>query len=168
MQAALNGDVVALMEVLDYAFQQITGVGFFETLQVLKGADYLDLDWYDDTIGFIQQSKYFPELAQASGDFANTIHNLDVLEDAARLDIGDFNAPQIFSANSQEVASNFLHKWGNPRKSPISGKPSGSWTATAPDGTVLTRYPSSTGDPGRWTLQFRRPDGSIVKVRCGG
>jgi hypothetical protein len=156
------------MEVLDYAFEQITGVGFFETLQVLKGADYLGSEWYDDTVGFIQQSKYFPELAQASGDFANTIDDLDVLEDVARPGVGDFSAPQIFSANSQEVASNFLHKWGNPSKTPLSGKPTGSWTATAPDGTVLTRYPSSIRDPGRWTLQFRRSDGSIVKVRCGG
>lgn len=118
MQAALNGDVVALVEVLDYAFEQITGVGFFETLQVLKGADYLGLGWYDDAIGFIQQSKYFPELAQASGDFANTIDDLAVLEDVARPGVGDFNAPQIPDANSQEVASNFLRKWGNTRKSP--------------------------------------------------
>lgn len=28
LQAALNGDMLALVEVLDYAFEQITGVGF--------------------------------------------------------------------------------------------------------------------------------------------
>jgi len=145
----------------------VVGIGFFDMLQGLKLADRLGLGWYDDAIGFIQQSRYFPELAQASGDFANTIDDLDVLEDVARLDVGDFNVPQILSASSTDVADNFLRKWGNPDRTPISGKPPGSWTASAPDGTVLTRYPSITGDPGRWTLQFRKPDGSIVKIRFG-
>jgi hypothetical protein len=154
--------------VLDYAFAQIVGVGFFDVLTVLKAGDYLGQNWYDEAIAALHCAPGFPHVAQAIGDFANTIDDLDVLEDVARLDVGDFNAPQILDANSVEVANNFLRKWGNPSKTPLSGKPPGSWTATAPDGTVLTRYPSSTGDPGRWTLQFRRSDGSIVKVRCGG
>jgi hypothetical protein len=33
----------------------------------------------------MQQSTYFPELAQASGDFTNTIDDLDVLYDASNL-----------------------------------------------------------------------------------
>jgi hypothetical protein len=100
-QVALNGDPVALIGVLDYAFAQIVGVGFFDVLTVLKAGDYLGQNWYDEAIAALHCAPGFPQVAQASGDFANTIHNLDVLEDAARLDIGDFNAPQIFSANSQ-------------------------------------------------------------------
>jgi len=166
-QAALNGDVVALVSVLDYIAGQVVGVGFFDMLQGLKLADRLGLSWYDDVIGAMHSSQHFPRLAQHMGDFANTIGDLDVLEDVARLNVGDFNVPQILSASSTDIANNFLRKWGDPTKTPIPDKPPGSWTATAPDGTVLTRYPSTTGDPGRWTLQFRRPDGSIVKIRFG-
>ncbi|NBC86519.1 MAG: hypothetical protein GVY25_10040 [Bacteroidetes bacterium] len=167
-QAALNGDVVALISVLDYIVSQISPLGgVFEMFQTLKLGEHLGLSWYDNIIGGLQTSQYFPQLAQAVGNFANTIDDLDVLEDVARLDVGDFNVPQILSASSTDVAGNFLRKWGNPNKTPISGKPPGLWTATAPDGTVLTRYPSTTGDPGRWTLQFRKPDGSIVKIRFG-
>jgi hypothetical protein len=116
VQAALNGDVVALVEVLDYAFEQITGVGFFETLQVLKGADYLGLGWYDDAIGFIQQLKYFPELAQASGDFANTIDDLGVLYDASKLGQRADDSQRVYrlmDGNAREVFGNFSTKYAN-------------------------------------------------------
>jgi hypothetical protein len=167
-QAALNGDVVALISVLDYIVSQISPLGgVFDMLQTLKLGEHLGLTWYDNIIGGLQTSQYFPQLAQAVGDFANTIDDLDVLEDVAQLDVGDFNVPQILSGNSSNVASNFLRTWGDPPKIPLSNKPAGSWRATAPNGTVLTRYPSTTGDPGRWTLQFFLPDGSTVKVRFG-
>jgi len=167
-QAALNGDVIALIGVLDYIVGQVSPVGsLFDMLQGLKLADRLGLSCYDDAIGALHNSQYFPELAQAIGDFANTIDDLGVLEDVAQLDVGDFNVPQILSGNSSKVASNFLRTWGDPPKIPLPNKPAGSWTATAPNGTVLTRYRSTTGDPGRWTLQFSLPDGSTVKVRFG-
>ena len=166
-QAALNGDVVALIGVLDYSAQQVVGISFFDRLQGLKLTDRLGLGWYDDVVGYLHGSAFFPQVAQAIGDFANTINDLNLLEDVAQLDVGDFNVPQILSGNSSKVASNFLRTWGDPPKIPLPNKPAGSWKATAPNGTVLTRYPSTTGDPGRWTLQFSLPDGSTVKVRFG-
>ena len=133
----------------------------------LKTADRLGLSWYDDTIGALQRVPGVPQGTQGIGDFANTIGDLGVLEDVAQLDAGDFNVPQLLSGNSSKVASNVLRTWGDPPKIPLPNKPAGSWKATAPNGTVLTRYPSTTGDPGRWTLQFSVPDGSTVKVRFG-
>jgi len=133
----------------------------------LTSADRLGLSWTDDAIGALHSSHYVPTLTRSIGDLANTIDDLDVLEDVAQLDVGDFNVPQILSGNSSNVASNFLRTWGDPPKKPLSNKPAGSWRATAPNGTVLTRYPSTTGDPGRWPLQFFLPDGSTVKVRFG-
>jgi len=86
-QAALNGDVVALISVLDYIVSQISPAGgVFDMLQTLKLGEHLGLSWFDDIIGGLQSSQYFPQLAQALGDFANTIDDLDVLEDVARLD----------------------------------------------------------------------------------
>ena len=98
--------------------------------------------------------------------FANRIDDLELLKDYGRLDI-DGNIPRILEANSEVVADNFLRKWGNPPKLPLPNKPPGSWKAQAPDGTWLTRYPSTQGDPGRWTLRFQLPDGKVVKVRFG-
>ncbi len=89
-----------------------------------------------------------------------------MLEDYAKLDIGTFNVPQILEANSLVVAENFLRKWDNPPKIPLPNQPLGSWKAVAPDGTILTRYPS-VYDPGRWTLQFRLLNGKIIKIRFG-
>jgi hypothetical protein len=83
---------------------------------VLKGADYLGLEWYDDAIGFIQQSKYFPELAQASGDFANTIDDLDVLYDASKIGqrSGDsYRVYRLMDGNAREVFGNFSTKYAN-------------------------------------------------------
>jgi len=62
-EAALNGDVIALVEVLNYVFEQITGFGFFDTLQGLKIADRLGIGWYDDAIEWLTKSKYFDDLA---------------------------------------------------------------------------------------------------------
>jgi len=110
-QAALNGDVVALISVLDYIVSQISPAGgVFEMLQTLKLGEHLGLSWFDDIIGGLQSSQYFPQLAQALGDFANTIDDLDVLEDVARLHVGDFNVAHILSARSTDVAGNFLRK----------------------------------------------------------
>ncbi|NBC86525.1 MAG: hypothetical protein GVY25_10070, partial [Bacteroidetes bacterium] len=46
-------------------------------LQTLKLGEHLGLSWYDNIIGGLQISQHFPQLAQAVGDFANTIDDLD-------------------------------------------------------------------------------------------
>jgi len=72
--------------VLDYIIGQVSPVGsLFDMLQGLKIADWLGLSWFDDAIGALHSSQYFPELAQAIGDFADTIDDLNVLYDASKL-----------------------------------------------------------------------------------
>ncbi|HHP7238729.1 hypothetical protein [Longibacter sp.] len=39
--------------------------GVFDILQTLKLGDHLGLSWYDNIIGGLQSSQYFPQLAQA-------------------------------------------------------------------------------------------------------
>ena len=86
-QAALNGDPVALISVLDYIVSQISPLGgVFDMLQTLKLGEHLGLTWYDNIIGGLQTSQYFPQLAQAVGDFANTINDLSVLKQVGQLD----------------------------------------------------------------------------------
>ena len=55
-QAALNGDVVALIGVLDYSAQQVVGISFFDRRQGLKLANRFGLGWYDDVMGYLGQS----------------------------------------------------------------------------------------------------------------
>ena len=114
VQAALNGDVVALLSVVDYIAEQTVGFGFFDMLQGLKLADRLGGGWYDDVIGGLHNSQYFPQLAQASGNFANTIGDLDVLYDASRIGqrSGDsYRVYRLMDGNAREVFGNFSRKW---------------------------------------------------------
>ena len=117
-QAALGGDPVALIGVLDYAFSQINpaGVGLFGSLKVLKAGDYLGQSWYDDVIGALQRAPGFPQVAQALGDFANTIDDLDVFYDASRLgqQPGDsYRVYRLMDANARTVFGNFSRKYAN-------------------------------------------------------
>jgi hypothetical protein len=64
-QAALNGDPVAFVSVMNYIAEQIVGVGFFDMLQGLKLADRLGLSWYDDVINWITRSTHFENLASS-------------------------------------------------------------------------------------------------------
>ena len=115
-QAALNGDVVALIGVLDYSAQQVVGISFFDMLQGLKIADRLGLSWYDDVMGYLHGSGFFPQVAQAIGDFANTIDDLDVFYDASRLgqQPGDsYRVYRLMDANAREVFGNFSRKYAN-------------------------------------------------------
>jgi hypothetical protein len=62
----------------------------------------------------VQSQKYFPELAQASGDFANTIDDLDVLYDAGKLSQRSGDTDRVYrlmGANAREVFGNFSQKW---------------------------------------------------------
>ena len=48
-QAALNGDVVALISVLDYIVSQISPLGgVFDMLHALRHGQHLGLSWFDD------------------------------------------------------------------------------------------------------------------------
>jgi hypothetical protein len=76
-QAALNGDVVALISVLDYIVSQISPLGgVFDMLQTLKLGDHLGLTWYDDIISGLQSSQYADELVSRIG-------NLEIIEATA-------------------------------------------------------------------------------------
>lgn len=116
-QAALNGDPVALLSVLDYIAAQTVGFGFFDMIQGLKVFDRLGPGWYDDVIGYLHNSRYFPRIAQASGDFANTIDDVNLLERVGKLDkVKDdkYGNPiyRIVNGNSQRVMDSFADRWG--------------------------------------------------------
>ena len=102
--AAAGGDPVALAGCLNCAVRQTLGLDFFDLLGVLKAGGYLGQSWYDDGISYLQRAPGFPQVAQAIDDFANTIDDLNLLEDVAQLNVGDFNVPQLLSGNSSKVA----------------------------------------------------------------
>lgn len=68
--AALNGDMVALVEVIDYGVEQFAGVGLFDGLKGmmggLKAADKLGFGWYDDAAGYLTKSSNFGRFARAT------------------------------------------------------------------------------------------------------
>jgi hypothetical protein len=73
-QAAQNGDVVALISVLDYIVSQMSPLGgVFEMLRTLKLGDHLGLSRYDNIIGGLQSSQYADVLVSRIG-------NLEVIE----------------------------------------------------------------------------------------
>jgi len=74
-QAALNGDVVALISVLDYIVSQISPLGgVFDMLQTLKLGNHLGLSWFDDITRAFSQSAYFDEFGS---HFIGTGHAWD-------------------------------------------------------------------------------------------
>jgi len=164
-EAALNGDVIALVEVLNYVFEQITGFGFFDTLQGLKIADRLGIGWYDDIIDYIGLSKHFDAFARAAPDvildtpkLLNAIDNLDTLTEVgkARLLKYDSNGRPIYkmyNGTAQTVMDNFARKWGLP-----TGQ------SRLDYGNVTMNLYDSTGGSGRWTIQLNR-GGDIFKFR---
>ena len=153
--------MVALIGVLDCMAEQAVGIGFFDMLQGLKIADRLGFSWYDDAIGALHSSQYFPELAQAIGDFANTIDDLDVLKQVGQLDEEANGAYRILEGDARKVMDNFAEKW----ESSVQSIGTGRWQVVSPDGnTILTKYPSS--DTPYPTLQINEA-GAIQKIRFG-
>jgi len=166
-QAALNGDPVALVGVLDYVAQQTVGVGFFGMLQGLKLADRLGLGWYDEVISKLDRAPAVPQVAQAIGDFANTIDDLDVLYDASRLGqrSGDsYRVYRLMDGNAQEVFGNFSRKWeGRP---PTGNLPDIIDNGAEPVTRMILRQSSSEGP----TIEIQGPFGlsnSRREIRFG-
>jgi len=127
-------------------------------LQTLKLGDHLGLSWYDNIIGGLQSSQYFPQLAQAVGDFANTIDDVGLLERVGKLDKvknDKFGSPiyRTTSGDSQRVMDSSAERWG---------RPSGSSELQIGD-IQLNRY-SATGGSGRMTINVNR-GGNEFKVR---
>jgi len=167
-QAALNGDPVALVGVLDYVAQQTVGVGFFGILQGLKLADRLGLGWYDEVISKLHRAPTFPQVAQAIGDFANTIDDIDVLYDVSKLGQRAGDSPCVYGlmeGNARKVFGNFSRKYD-------SRPPSGSIPDVIQFGdpgnpTTMTLYESASGLP---TIRIDGPFGpsdSWRKIRFG-
>jgi hypothetical protein len=161
----LHGDPVALVGVLDYVAQQTVGVGFFDMLQGLKLADRLGLGWYDEVISKLHRAPTFPQVAQAIGDFANTIDDLDVLKQVGQLDTETGGAYRILNGNAGEVMDNFTEKWG----ATVRNIGPERWQVTSPDGaTILTHYPSESliNAESKPTI-FINESGVTQKVRFG-
>jgi hypothetical protein len=147
--------------VLNCAAEHVTGFSFFDLLQGLKIADRLGLGWYDEVIGKLQRAPGFPQVAQALGDFANTIDDLDVLKQVGQLDEETNGAYRILEGNAGKVMDNFAEKWG----ASVENIGTGRWQVVSPDGsTILTKYPSS--DTPYPTLQINE-SGAIQKIRFG-
>jgi len=165
-QAALNGDVVALISVLDYIVSQISPAGgVFDMLQTLKLGDHLGLSWYDNIIGGLQTSQYFPQLAQAVGDFANTINDLSVLKQVGQLDDEANGAYRILEGDAGKVLDNFAEKWGTQ----VYLRADGNWEVLKPGGSVrMTQYRSGSVIDGqrRPTINLNE-SGSTQKIRFG-
>ncbi len=146
---------------LDYSAQQVVGISFFDRLQGLKIADRLGLGWYDEVMGYLHGSGFFPQVAQAIGDFANTIDDLNVLKQVGQLDEEANGAYRILEGDAGKVMDNFAEKWGSSVQSIGTGR----WQVVSPDGnTILTKYPSS--DTPYPTLQINEA-GAIQKIRFG-
>jgi len=134
-------------------------------LQGLKIADRLGLSWYDDAIGALHSSQYFPELAQAIGDFANTIDDLNVLKQVGQLDTETNGAYRILEGDAGKVLDTFAEKWG----AQVYQRADGNWEVLKPGGSVrMTQYRSGSVTDGK-----RRPtinlneSGSTQKIRFG-
>ena len=161
-QAALNGDVFALVSVLDYIAGQVVGVGFFDMLQGLKLADRLGLSWYDDVIGALHNSQYFPQLAQASGDFANTVDDIGLLKQVGQLDEEARGAYKILKGDAGQIMDNFAEEWGTE----VYQRTNGNWEVLKPDGTVrMTQYRSRDTDLP--TINLNESGSTPQKIRFG-
>jgi hypothetical protein len=168
-QAALNGDVVALISVLDYIVSQISPAGgVFDMLQTLKLGEHLGLSWYDNIIGGLQSSQYFPQLAQAVGDFANTIDDVDVLYDASKPGQRAGDSPRVYGlmeGNARKVFGNFSRKYDS--RPPSGGIPDVIQFGDPGNPTTMTLYESAGGLP---TVRIDGPFGpsdSWRKIRFG-
>lgn len=158
--AALNGDPVALISVLDYAFSQVNpaGFGLFESLKVLKAGDYLGQTWYDDVIGYFRGSQY-------AGELVNRIGNLETIEAIAtkgeRL-FGKWVMPD--GTSTSQIISTFESKWNTSAEFLDSG---GRIRLFSPDGSiVMTRYPST--NTSYWGIDINFVDENrILKIRAG-
>jgi len=165
----VNGDVIALIGVLDYIIGQVSPVGsLFDMLQGLKIADRLGLSWYDDAIGALHSSQYFPELAQAIGDFADTIDDLNVLYDASKLGQRAGDSQRVYrlmDGNAREVFGNFSRKYDN--RPPSGSIPDVIQFGDPSNPTTMTLYESASGLP---TIRIDGPFGpsdSWRKIKFG-
>lgn len=155
---ATTGDPVAIVGVLDCAAGQLlpVDIDFFGMLRGLD--DRIGLSWYDDVIGALHNSQHFPRLAQNMGDFANTIGDLDVLEN-----VGSFNKIKndkhgnpiygIYEGSGQSILDNFAHRWN---------LETGQNRLDYGDTTM--RLYEATGGSDRWTIMVNR-GGNIAKYR---
>jgi len=156
-QAALNGDVIALIGVLDYIADQVVGFGFFDMLQGLKIADRLGLGWYDEVMGYLQGSWY-------AGELVNRIGNLESIEAIATQGqklFGKWVMPD--GTSTSQIISTFEAKW-NTSAEILDG--SGRMRLFSPDGSVvMTRYPST--NTSYWGIDINFVDDNrILKIRA--
>jgi hypothetical protein len=134
-------------------------------LQTLKLGDHLGLSWYDNIIGGLQSTQYFPQLAQAVGDFANTINDLSVLKQVGQLDDEANGAYRILEGDAGKVLDNFAEKWGTQ----VYLRADGNWEVLKPGGSVrMTQYRSGSVIDGqrRPTINLNE-SGSTQKIRFG-
>lgn len=132
----------------------------------MKGASYLGLDWYDDVISRLHGSKHFARLAQASGDFANTIDDLDVLKEVGKLNEKSNGAYRILKGDAGKVMDNFAETWDT-RVQYRSGDDV--WEVVKSGGSVrMTQYRSgSVIDGKRRPTIFLNESGGTQKIRFG-
>lgn len=155
VQAALNGDMVALLSVLDYAAQQVVGVGFFDMLDTLKLGKYLGQSWYDDATSKLTSSKYF-------GKFANSIDDVGTLENVAGLSLRKYDKHdnpiyEIPSGSAHRIFDNFADAWNRTPRTLPNGK------LQIRNGSDVITFGKAT-DSGDWTFYLNR-DGNLSKVR---
>ena len=157
-QAALNGDVVALISVLDYIVSQISPLGgVFEMLQTLKLGEHLGLSWYDDIIGGLQSSQYADELVSRIG-------NLEIIEAIAtqgdRL-FGKWVMPD--GTSTRQMIDTFESKWNTSAEIIDSN---GRMRLFSPDGSiVMMRYPFTNTDYFGIDINFV-DESRVVKIRA--
>jgi len=134
-------------------------------LQTLKLGDHLGLSWYDNIIGGLQSSQYFPQLAQAVGDFANTIDDVSLLKKVGQLEEETNSAYRILEGDAGKVMDNFAEKWGTQ----VYQRADGNWEVLKPDGSVrMTLYRSGSEIDGQQLPTiFLNESGSTQKVRFG-
>jgi len=156
--------------VLDYIVSQISPAGgVLDMLQTLNLGEHLGLSWYDNIIGGLQSSQYFPQLAQAVGDFANTIDDLEVLYDACRLGQSASDSDRVYrlmDGNAREVFGNFSTRYAN--RPPSGSIPDVIQFGDAGNLTTMTLYQSST--EGLPTIRVDGPFGpstSWPEIRFG-
>ncbi|SHL09746.1 hypothetical protein, partial [Rhodothermus profundi] len=158
----IQGNPVALVSVLNCVTDLFFGVNFFDMLKLL---DTVDAGLYRKIIGYLHKSALFPRLAQAFGDFANTIDDVELLEKVAKLDfvkVDKNGRPiyQILRGDSQKIIENFAQKWNVKM---FVDKELGLYQVMH-NGIVLTRYSSSATSLPTIQVNVR---GRIFKVRFG-
>ncbi|NBC86522.1 MAG: hypothetical protein GVY25_10055 [Bacteroidetes bacterium] len=140
-------------------------------LQALRLVDQLGVTWYDDVISYLHRSPGFSQVAQAIGDFANTIDDLGVLYDASRLGQRAGNSQRVYrlmEGRAGAVFDNFRRKWDVPVQDLGNGRSMIEYRNSTGDVvTSIVMRPSRSGEP---RLEIRGefgPSNSYREIRLG-